>query len=260
MTLTDQATGFVPGRVSVVIPCYNHGEFLDEAIASVRAQDYPKIEIIVINDGSTDPRTLAVLKALAEDIRLIEQPNAGLAMARNCGIQSANGEYVLPLDADDRIAPGYIRKAVSVMDKDANLGIVYGLTELCGTKSGLWHQPEFSMPDMLFENMIVATALFRKADWERVGGYRPAMRYAWEDWDFWLALIALGRKVARLDCVAFFYRISDESMTRRLSLRDKLLMMAKIVLRHRTLYLANFRAVLHRLVRPTMRKVADPRQ
>ena len=116
------------------------------------------------------------------------------------------------------------------------------------------------MPDMLFVILIVASALFRKAVWERVGGYRPAMRYAWVDWDFWMALIALGRKVARLDCVTFFYRISDESMTRRLSLRNKLLMMAKIVLRHRTLYLANFRAVLHRLVRPTMRKVADPRQ
>ena len=250
---------FAAGRVSVVIPCYNHGEFLEAAIASVRAQDYPDIEIIVVNDGSTDPQTLAVLKALEEDVKLIERPNEGLSTARNRGIQASNGEYILPLDADDRIAPGYVGQAVAVMEQDANVGIVYGLTELFGAKSGLWPQPEFSVPDMLLENLIVATALFRKADWECVGGYRPAMRHAWEDWDFWLALIALGRQVVRLETVTFFYRIGHHSMTRRLSYRHKLVMMAKIVVRHRCLYLANWRRVLYRVMHPGMRKVADPR-
>jgi hypothetical protein len=146
------------------------------------------------------------------------------------------------------------------MERYAHVGIVYGLTELFGDRSGLWQQPEFSVPDMLLENLIVATALFRKVDWERVGGYRPAMRYAWEDWDFWLALLALGRKVVRLGDVTFFYRIADDSMTRRLSYCNKLVMMAKIVLRHRGLYLANLPTVLHRMIRPGMRKVADPRQ
>lgn len=259
MNMAQNTNRFATGLVSVVIPCYNHGQFLDAAIESVRVQDYPQIEIIVVNDGSTDSQTIDVLKTLAKDIRLIERTNEGLPTARNRGIKAAHGEYILPLDADDRIAPGYVNKAVAVMERDANVGIVYGLTELCGVKSGLWHQPEFSVPDMLFENLIVATALFRKADWERVGGYRPAMRYAWEDWDFWLALIALGRKVVRLGDVTFLYRISDDSMTRRLSLRYKILMMAKIVLRHRNLYLANLRAVLYRFIHPAMRKVTDPR-
>ena len=80
MNLADMTSPWKAGRVSVVIPCYNHGEFLEEAIASVRAQDYPDIEIIVVNDGSTDPQTLAVLKALAEDVRLIERPNEGQKM------------------------------------------------------------------------------------------------------------------------------------------------------------------------------------
>ena len=246
-------------RVSVVIPCYNHGEFLGEAIDSVRAQDYPDTEIIVVNDGSTDPRTLRVLAALENDVILIEQPNQGLAAARNRGIQSATGIYVLPLDADDKIGPGFVRKAVAVMNGDDSVGIVYGQTELFGAKSGLWQLPAYSMPEILFENMLVATALFRKSDWLRVGGYRQSMVYAWEDWDFWLAMIATGCKVVRLDDAVFYYRISASSMTNRLSLAQKLSMMMKIVLRHRRLYLANLSAVMHRLINPTIRTIDDPR-
>ena len=246
-------------RVSVVIPCYNHGEFIGEAIDSVRAQDYPDIEIIVVNDGSSDPGTLCMLAALENDVLLIEQSNKGLAAARNRGIQEATGIYVLPLDADDRIAPEFVREAVTVMDKDDSVGIVYGQTELFGSKSGLWQLPAYSMPEILFENMIVATALFRKSDWLRVGGYRQSMAHAWEDWDFWLAMIATGCKVVRLDEVFFYYRISASSMTNRLSLAQKLTMMMKMVLRHRRLYLANLSAVMHRLINPTMRTIEDPR-
>jgi glycosyltransferase involved in cell wall biosynthesis len=245
--------------VSVVIPCHNHGEFLGEAIDSVRAQEYPDIEIIVVNDGSTDKGTLRALASLESDVILIEQPNKGLVAARNRGIQGASGIFVLPLDADDKISPEYIRLAVSVMDEDENVGIVYGQTELFGSKSGLWHLPAYSMPEILFENMIVATALFRKSDWQRVGGYRQSMVYAWEDWDLWLAIIATGCEVVRLDKVVFYYRISTTSMTNRLSFGQKLSMMMKIVLRHRRLYLANLGAVIQRLSHPAMRTIEDPR-
>ena len=246
-------------RVSVVIPCYNHGDFLGETVDSVRAQDYADIEIIVVNDGSTAPSTLRVLTALESDVILIERPNQGLAAARNRGIQAATGIYMLPLDADDKIAPDFVRKAVNAMDGDDNVGIVYGQTELFGSKSGSWPLPAYSMPEILFENMIVATALFRRSDWQRVGGYRQSMVHAWEDWDFWLAIIATGREVVRLDDAVFYYRISASSMTNRLSLAQKLSMMMKIVMRHRRLYLANPGAVMHRLINPAMRTIADPR-
>ena len=246
-------------RVSVVIPCYDHGELLGEAIDSVRAQDYPDIEIMVVNDGSTDLRTLSVLAALENDVTLIEQPNRGLAAARNRGIRDATGKYILPLDADDRIGPGFIQKAVAAMDKDQDVGIVYGQTELFGSKTGSWLKPDYSMPEMLFENMIVATALYLKSDWESVGGYRPEMVHAWEDWDFWLALITMGRKVVRLEDVTFYYRISKDSMTSRLSFTQKLLMMFKLVLRHRSLYIKNWGSVLRRVSNPAHRRIDDPR-
>lgn len=255
------ASEFRPGdhRVSVVIPCYNHGEFLGEAIESVRAQEYPDLEIIVVNDGSTDSHTLSVLDALEKDIVLIGQSNQGLAAARNRGIQEAAGEFILPLDADDKIGPGFIRQAVVAMEKDQRVGIVYGQTELFGAKTGLWRKPDYSMPEMLFENMIVATALYRKADWESVGGYRPAMAYAWEDWDFWLALISRGREVARLEHATFYYRISEKSMTGSLSFKQKLVMMANIVWRHKMLYLKYWHNVLPRIFNPGHRKIDDPR-
>ncbi|PLX79531.1 MAG: glycosyltransferase family 2 protein [Desulfuromonas sp.] len=247
-------------RVSVVIPCYNHGHFIVDTIESVRAQAYPNIEIIVVNDGSSDPETIGVFKTLPEDICLIEQPNKGLASARNRGIETAKGEYILPLDADDRISAEFIQRTVEVMEADRDVGIVYGLTQLFGAKSGLWPQPAYSMPDMLFENMIVATALYRKSDWERIGGYRPEMRYAWEDWDFWLALVALGVRVVRLENVTFYYRITDQSMTRRLSFSQKLSMFSRLILRHKKLYLTYPGAVLRRLLSPSSRVVCDPRQ
>lgn len=246
-------------RVSVVIPCYNHGKFLGEAIGSVRAQEYPDLDIIVVNDGSTDLQTLSVFDALDKDVVLIEQSNKGLAAARNRGIQEAAGEFILPLDADDRIGPGFIQQAVAAMAKDHEVGIVYGQTELFGSKTGPWRKPDYAMPEMLFENMIVASALYRKSDWESVGGYRPAMTHAWEDWDFWLALINLGRKVVRLKDVTFYYRISEESMTSRLSFNNKLAMMLQLVLRHKSLYLKNWRYVLSRIFNPARRKIDDPR-
>ena len=247
-------------RVSIVIPCFNHGAFIEEALESVYAQTFSDYEIIVVDDGSSDALTLQVLKSLTGDgLKLIEQPNMGLVAARNRGIAQAAGEYILPLDADDRISPDFIRRAVVELDRDPSVGIVYGHTELFGARSGLWFQPDFAMPDLLFENMIVATALFRKADWTIAGGYRPAMVHAWEDWDFWLTLVALGRKIVRLEGVTFYYRMSPDSMTSRLSFTRTLSMMLRIVIRHRGLYLANIDAVLQRLFNPFYRKIASPR-
>jgi len=92
--------------VSVIIPCYNQGQYLTESIGSVLASDHQKIEIIVVDDGSTDPETCRILGGLDyPKTRLIRRENGGLAAARNSGIAAAQGRYILPLDADDRIGP-----------------------------------------------------------------------------------------------------------------------------------------------------------
>lgn len=246
--------------VSVVIPCYNLGEFLRDAVDSVRAQTLGAIEIVIVDDGSTETATRATLGELAlEGVTVVHTVNQGLSAARNAGVARARGKYILPLDADDRIAPRFLEQATAVLEADADIGIVYGRVELFGEARGLWEQPDFSMPDMLLENLIVATALFRRDDWERLGGYRTKMIYGWEDWDYWLALVALGRKVVRLPDVVFYYRIRNGSMTTRMTYVQKIRMFMNLLLRHWSLYLSHSPGILRRFLWSGRRAACSPR-
>lgn len=206
-TSTPQVEPETHPDVSIVIPCYNYGHFLDEAINSVLAQTWPSLEIIVVDDGSTDPKTLALFEHFERPrTRLLRQENGGIASARNAAIQQARGEIILTLDADDRIAPTFVEKAVKRLREDNTLGLVYGRAEFFGDSTGPWNMPEFRMPDMLFENRIPSCAVFRKRDWERVGGYDTVLAAA-EDYDFWLSLISLGVGVYRIDETMLYYRL-----------------------------------------------------
>lgn len=204
-------------KVSVIIPCYNHGKYVDEAVQSCLMQTYNNIEIIIVNDGSTDEFTNALLHNYKkEKTKVITTPNQGLAMARNVGIDAATGDYILPLDADDKIAPTYIEKAVNILKQKENVGIVYCRAEFFGTQTGVWDLPEYKFPDILNRNCIFCTAMFRKSDWKDVGGYKKEMIYGWEDYEFWLSLIEKGRAVYMLPEILFFYRKHTVSMVMKL--------------------------------------------
>ena len=199
--------------VSVVIPCYNQRRYLAESIGSVLASSGAEYEIIVVDDGSTDPETCEILAALNYPrTRLIRRSNGGLAAARNSGIAVAQGRYILPLDADDRIGPAYLAQAVQAFASDDRLGIVYCRAEKFGAESGAWRLPPFSRWRMRLGNVIFCSALYRKADWETVGGYDEQLRHGWEDWDFWLSLLELGRRVRCLQLTGFYYRKNPTSM------------------------------------------------
>lgn len=226
-----------PPRVSVVIPCYNQGRWLDEAVDSVMAQTYRDFEVIVVNDGSTDQATNELLAHYQRPlVRVIQTENRGLAGARNTGIDSALGDYILPLDADDTIGPTYLEMAVALMDQDIELGIVYCRGELFGLRSGPVAAPAFSRWVMLFSNLIFCSAMFRKEDWHRVGGYNPEMVHGCEDWDFWLSILELGRTVRRIPMVLFRYRVREESMNRAMDGERRMAMFRKIVANHPDLY------------------------
>lgn len=194
-------------KVSVIIPCFNQGQFVDEAVASVLAQTYRDFEIIVVNDGSTDEATNRKLAAYdCPQVRVLHTANQGAAGARNVGIAASKGDYLLPLDADDRIAATYLEKALVAFDANARVGIVYCHAELFGDESGPWQLPPYRLSDILVGNMIFCSAFFRRADWEATGGYNPNMKDGLEDHDFWLSLIELGRDVYRIPEVLFYYR------------------------------------------------------
>lgn len=224
-------------KVSVIIPCYNLGVFLDEAIASVWEQTFADYEIIVVDDGSDDLLTQAKLAELkTSGIQIIKTDNQGVSAARNCGIVEAHGEYILPLDADDRIAASYLQQAVEVLDTRKDVGIVYCEAYLFGALNGPWEIPEFSLIHQLLDNVIFSAALFRREDWEKVGGYDEKMYSGWEDWDYWLRLLKMGVQVVRLPEPLFYYRIRQNSRDRSLSLRGKLLLLFRIIGNHWTLY------------------------
>lgn len=227
-------------KVSIIIPCYNQGEFVHDAIRSILGQEDASIEIIIVNDGSTDNATIEILNSYSSSIiRVLHTTNQGLSRARNNGIAIAQGQYILPLDADDTIAAGYITRAIAVLDANPHVGIVYGEAVFTGAASGKWNLPPASLRRMLTRNVIFHAAFFRRADWEKTGGYNSNMRYGLEDWDFWLSLIDHGCAIVRLDGVVYHYRIAEDSMTTRLrsKLSHSLYSYTRLILNHKKLYM-----------------------
>lgn len=202
-------------KVTVIIPCYNQGIFLKDAVDSVMKSKYRNVEIIIVDDGSTDERTTDILRHYSPSIaRVIHTSNQGLPSARNTGIEEANGEYILPLDADDRISSNYISEAVKVLDNNENVGIVYAKAKKFGLENKIWRLPPYNLRDMIAGNLIYASAFFRRKDWKRAGGYKKELNKGMEDWEFWLSLIEMGVEVVQLPNVHFYYRIRKASMAR----------------------------------------------
>ena len=239
-------------KVSVIIPSYNDAEYLPEAITSLESQTFQDFETIIVDDASTDPKSLEVLKGLEKKgHRVIYlEKNSGPSVARNRGIEIAKGEYILPLDADDKIASSYIEKAKEMLDQESNLGIVYCKAELFGAKNERWELPPFRFPEILVGNMIFATAMYRKSDWERVGGYNENMRHGNEDYDFWLSLLELGVGVYQIPEVLFSYRIKEKSRTIKLQQENKEIeTFMQIFRNHEHLYLENIEVFFKELQR-----------
>ncbi len=202
-------------KVSVIIPCFNDGAYIEEAIESAKSQTYPSIEIIIIDDGSDDVHTQTILSRINDsNIRIIRKERVLPAAARNAGISVAEGKYILPLDADDKIEPDYIAKAVKIMQSNHEIGVVYCQADFFGDKSGRWELPAYSLDKMLLDNIVFVTALFYKSDWERVGGFNTVMSHGMEDYDFWLSILELDREIYQIPEVLFHYRIKSNSRTK----------------------------------------------
>jgi glycosyltransferase involved in cell wall biosynthesis len=236
-------------KVSVVIPCYNQAHFIDDAIQSLLAQTFKDFEIIIVNDGSTDPQTNSILESYkSSTIKLIHTENQGIASARNNGIKEATGVYILPLDADDKVASSYLEKAIGLLDAYPNLGIVYCQAEYFGEKTGKWELPEYSFPEILLGNMIFCSGFYRKSDWQEVNGYNPNMKYGLADFDFWLSLIELGRGVFRIPEPLFFYRQRSGSMSKSITREQLVYLYTQLFKNHPKLYGENISILFHHIV------------
>jgi glycosyltransferase involved in cell wall biosynthesis len=201
-------------RMSIVMPCFNHGKFLPEAVASVTKIGRDDIELIVVDDGSTDEETVEeVDKLVAQGIRVIWQGNNGPAGARNAAIRASQGAYIFPLDADDRLRSGWIDSAIAILDSDAQVGVVYGDAQCFGTRTDHWRVGPFEADKLLNWNFIHASALYRRSVWEQNSGYDLTILRGLEDWDFWLGAMEHGWRFAYMPEVFFEYRQAAQSLT-----------------------------------------------
>jgi glycosyltransferase involved in cell wall biosynthesis len=204
-------------QVSVIIPCYNQGHFLKDALDSLQHCDTSLFEIICINDGSTDEFTNNYCKQLQnQGYHVVEQQNMGLSAARNKGIALARGKYILPLDADNKIRPDYITKSIAVLNANTDVAVVYGNAVYFGEQQGIWKQGDFNMQRLMLSNFIDACAVIRKSVLEELNLYDTSMKWGWEDWDLWLRIAFAGYKFHYIDEVLFDYRIVKNSMSKTL--------------------------------------------
>lgn len=238
-----------PPIVSVIMPCFNQGQFIEEAVESVITQTFTPVEIIIINDGSTDIETVRLLKHYQKpSVSVIHTANQGPSAARNVGIQQAKGQYILPVDADDRIAPTYLEKAVPILESQPEVGIVYAQAELFGAKTGSFDLPPYQFPDILLGNMIFNSSLYRKADWEKAGGYNENMVWGWEDYDFWLSILELGKGVFCIPEVLFLIRVVENSRSQQMNQEYWIKSYAQIFKNHPQLYADHIDVLFKQLV------------
>jgi glycosyltransferase involved in cell wall biosynthesis len=181
--------------VSIVVPCHNYARFLPEAIESALGQDYADVEVIVIDDGSTDD-SLAVASRYEERTTVLTQPNQGLAATCNRGAREAAGETLMFLSADDRLEPTYVSELRAALERRPEASFAYCSARLFGAESGVAPARPFSAFSLIRgRNYINGSALTRRAAYLAADGYPEDLgETGFDDWDFWLTMLELGHR------------------------------------------------------------------
>lgn len=199
--------------VSIIMPAYNVASYISEAIESVIAQSFKNWELIIIDDGSKDATQKIVSQYIPhKQISYFYQENKGVSSARNTAIAKSKGIYIFPLDADDKINSNFLEQAVKVMQEDQEVELVYGNVTYFGTMKEQFVLPEYTYKKLFVQNLIVVSALFKKASFKKTNGYDERLPF-FEDWDLWLQLLNSNSKVVKLNKVALYYRKHNTSAT-----------------------------------------------
>lgn len=199
--------------ISIIIPCYNSAKYIKETLDCLLKQTIVEWECVIVNDGSTDD-SLSILREYEKQdarFKVINKENGGPASARNTAIAHSLGKYILPLDSDDIIAPSFAEKAIKYLEDHSDIKLVYSLCQFFGDRSGLFYTEEYKYENILWNNCIVCTAVFRRSDFDKTLGYNANMNAVYEDWDFWLSLLEEGDNVYRIPEVLFYYRVHGVS-------------------------------------------------
>ena len=201
-------------KISVVIPCYNLGQYIEEAITSLLNQTFDDFEIIIVDDGSNDPKTVHLLRENKwPKTRIFHIGNHGVSFARNFGIERSSGEFICCLDADDKYHPAFLEKTIQcfIQDTENQIGIVTSWVQEFGLSKGIWKIRKYDPVSILYQNELHVASLFRKQCWADCGGYSTDI-IGHEDWDFWIKIVACNWKWHVCEEILFFYRKRPNSI------------------------------------------------
>lgn len=226
--------------ISIIVPCYNQAQYLSETLQTVLDQDYVYWECIIVNDGSPDNTEEIALQWCERDERFkyLKKENGGLSDARNYGIKYSEGKYILPLDSDDKISRTYISEAISVLENNSDVKLVFCRAQLFGADNKEWELLPYSYDNLLFvRNCIYCSAIYKRTDYDKTVGYNTNMIYGWEDYDFWISLLSPEDRVVKLDKIHFFYRTKEVSMRTLIDEKKEEYLRIQIFKNHQDLYL-----------------------
>lgn len=193
--------------------CYNQAAYISDAINSLLAQTFYNWEAIIINDGSTDNIESVIQPILKKDSRFIyiKQTNQGPSNARNNGVRHSRGKYILPFDCDDILAPTYLEEGISFLEKYSDYALFCCKVKKFGATNKIFEICYTSYKQELLKNQLVVSSIFKRNDFDRIGGFDETFLTGIEDWDFFVRLLYHGGKVKQSDKILFYYRIRKDS-------------------------------------------------
>lgn len=196
--------------LTIVVPCYNQGKFLDECLSSVYNQTNTDWTCIIVNDGSTDETNKKAQEWIEKDARFryYYKVNGGLSSARNFGISRSSSKYILPLDADDKLNVNLVSEFYKVLKISSEPDLIYFDVEFFGIKSGVYKLPEYDYKTLLTQNCFISGSVFAKKLWTESGGYDEDLT-ALEDWEFWIRSLSPESKVIKIKKKLYYYRKSE---------------------------------------------------
>lgn len=233
--------------VTIVIPCYNLGRYLEETVESVLGQTRDDFEIVIVDDGSTDTETRALLDGYERPkTRVLRTENRGLAAARNLGAAESEAPFLCFLDADDRLRPRFCERTLAVLESEPDLHFCSCWLENFGIREGLWQPERCDLAQLLAECTVLTASPVRREAFEAVGGFDEEMPIAgYEDWELWIRLVAAAYPGTILREVLFDYRRRPGSMSAVCcSEQGHEILFEYMVKKHRTVFEQNLNDIL----------------
>jgi glycosyltransferase involved in cell wall biosynthesis len=241
----------IENLVTVVIPCYNDGAFIIEAVDSILNQTFQDFHIVIIDDGSNDTTKIILKEIKGDNITVIYQKNQGVSAARNKAISLSDSKFILTLDADDYFEPTFLEKALREISNDKSIGVVgsyYTLFGDCFEEKKTVKPIGGKIKNFLVKNEGIASCLFKRECWEQVGGYDKKMKLGYEDWEFWIAILSKSWEMKIIKETLFNYRIKSVSRDQIATNHHDLVLKKYILNKHRDVFKEHSELVISSLL------------